>query len=51
MAARVGFRNLDHREEHRSEHRLDWRMEMNLLRRAFGAFADALDLRGSGVST
>lgn len=35
------------REELRSESRLDWRTEMTLLRRSVGAFADALDLRGS----
>jgi putative ABC transport system permease protein len=36
-----------HRRELASEGRLDWRMEMNLLGRSLGAFADALDLRGS----
>jgi putative ABC transport system permease protein len=36
-----------HRRELSSSRGLDWRTEMKLFRRSFGAFADALDLRGS----
>jgi putative ABC transport system permease protein len=36
-----------YRRELASDNRLDWRTEMKLLRRSFGAFSDALDLRSS----